>query len=251
MIEGEIMSKEDIELCKLRASEEACRMISEISGLDVVGLGTGSTVRKFIEICSLYLKKFRVVASSPDTIIFAKKLGVYTLDLLTVDEVDLYVDGADEVSTKLDMVKGRGGALLREKTLAYASRNRFYIVDHTKFTGLDYLYARPIPIEVVPIALNHVIRSIKKMGLFEPLIRTGGGKDGPVITDNGNYIIDLKPLKPIKNPGETHYKLKSIHGVVETGLFPADELVDVVIIGYPDRVAVLRRQQGLPGGRHY
>ncbi|MEM0002506.1 MAG: ribose 5-phosphate isomerase A [Desulfurococcaceae archaeon] len=242
MIDGEIMNEKDVELSKLKASEEACRMISEISGVNVVGLGTGSTVRKFIEVCFLQLRKFKIVASSPDTVVFTKKLGLYALDTLSVDEVDLYIDGADEVSTQLDMVKGRGGALLREKTLAYISNIRVYVVDYTKYTGLDYLYVKPIPIEVVPVALNYVIRSIKKTGLFEPFLRTGGGKDGPVVTDNGNYIIDLKPLKPVQNPREVHYSLKSIHGVVETGLFPSGELVDVVIVGYPDRAVVLRRQ---------
>jgi len=236
------MVEDDVELSKVIAGEKACELLTSISELKVIGIGTGSTVKKFIETCLHFLKKHKAVASSPDTVIFAKKHGIHVLDPLTVEELDAYVDGADEVSSKLDMVKGRGGALLREKTLAYMSRNRIYIVDYTKYTGKEYLYAKPIPVEIAPMTLNYVLRAIERMGLFEPIIRTGGGKDGPVITDNGNYIIDLKPLKPLLNPRVVHYDLKSLHGVIETGLFPSEELVDTVIVGYPGKATIFHRK---------
>lgn len=231
----------DVEAGKFNSASEACRSLrSSYSNVRFIGIGTGSTIRVFIDLCGDFLRDKYVYTSSVDTALYLySKLRLRSLDIQTLDYLDIYVDGADEVSSKLDLVKGRGGALLREKLLALSASTRIYIVDYTKYTGLEYLYARLIPVEVVPATLNYTIKYLKKLE-FEPQIRTGTGKDGPVISDNGNYIVDLKPLKPIVDAKSTHEKLKLVHGVVETGIFPGGELVDIVVVGYPDRAEILR-----------
>lgn len=233
----------DIERGKLTSVTEACKILrSEYAGARFIGLGTGSTVKVFIDLCRDYLRDKHIYVSSVDTSIHLySRLGLRSLDIHTLDYLDVYVDGADEVSSRLDLVKGRGGALFREKLLALSATSRIYIVDYSKYTGVEYLYAKPIPVEVVPVAVNYVVKYLAKLG-FEPQIRTGTGKDGPVISDNGNYIVDLKPLKPVINAKDTHERLKLVHGVVETGIFPGEDLVDVVVVGYPDHAEVLRRR---------
>jgi len=234
-----------VEEAKENAAREACRVLGDFREVKVIGLGTGSTVKKFIDVCIDKIKQYLIVSSSIDTTLYTKSRGFNTIDMYSVDSVDVYIDGADEVSNKLDLVKGRGGALLREKTLAYLSSYRLYIIDYTKFNGRDYLYLKPIPVEITPSTLQYTMRAIKNTGLFEPVIRTSIGKDGPLITDNNNYILDLKPLKPIEDPLNTHKLLKLIHGVVETGIFPAVELVDTVVVGYPDKAIVYNRKPRL------
>ncbi|MEM1628562.1 MAG: ribose 5-phosphate isomerase A [Desulfurococcaceae archaeon] len=236
------MAMPDIEMSKRKACENACELLARrYANARVVGMGTGSTVKIFIDICTWFLKDKVVVASSPDTALYLVNHGLNTVDPISIDRIDIYIDSADEVNSNLDMVKGRGGAFLREKTLAYMSGTRIYIIDHTKYTGVDYLYLKPIPIEIVPVTLNHVLKSIKNLDLFEPVLRVSSGKDGPVLSDNGNYIVDLKPLKPLKDPENIHKTLKLIHGVVETGIFPSKQLVDIVIVGYPDKIITFNR----------
>jgi len=232
----------DIEKSKLTSAMEACKILrSEYVEAKFIGLGTGSTVKVFIDLCRDYLRDRHIYVSSVDTSIHLYRIGLRSLDIHTLDHLDVYVDGADEVSSRLDLVKGRGGALFREKLLALSATSRIYVVDYSKYTGVEYLYAKPIPIEVVPVAMNYVLKYLARLG-FEPQIRTGTGKDGPVISDNGNYIVDLKQLEPIINAKYTHERLKLIHGVVETGIFPGEDLVDAVVIGYPDHAEVLRRK---------
>lgn len=229
---------------KIQSANEACRLLkSNYTSAKLVGLGTGSTVRVFIDTCSDYLRDKGIYVSSVDTAMYLyTRLKLRPMDLHTIDYLDVYIDGADEVSSRLDLVKGRGGALLREKLLALSAATRIYVVDYTKYTGVEYLYAKPIPVEVVPASVNYAVRELRRLG-FEPQIRVGGGRDGPVISDNGNYIVDLKPLKPIVDAKSTHEKLKLLHGVVETGIFPGVELVDVVVVGHPDRAVTLRRPE--------
>jgi ribose 5-phosphate isomerase A len=231
-----------IEACKLTSAIEACRILKmSHSSARLIGLGTGSTIKVFIDVCIDYIRERGIYASSVDTALYLyEKYGLRPLDIQTLEHLEVYVDGADEVSSRLDLVKGRGGALLREKLLALSASTRIYVVDYTKYTGVEYLYAKPIPVEVVPVTVNYVLREVRKLG-FEPQIRTGAGKDGPVISDNGNYIIDLKPLKHVTSAKSVHERLKLVHGVVETGIFPGEDLVDVVVVGYPDRAVTLKR----------
>jgi len=232
------------ESSKFKSASETCRILkSNYTSAKLVGLGTGSTIKVFIDTCSDYLRDKGIYVSSVDTAMYLySRLKLRPMDLHTLDYLDVYIDGADEVSSRLDLVKGRGGALLREKLLALSATTRIYIVDYTKYTGVEYLYAKPIPVEVVPVSVNYVLRELRRLG-FEPQIRVGGGRDGPVISDNSNYIVDLKPLKPIVDAKSTHEKLKLLHGVVETGIFPGVDLVDTVVIGHPDRAVALRRPE--------
>jgi len=141
------------------------------------------------------------------------------IPLTTLDEhptIDLTIDGADQIDKKLNLIKGMGGALTREKIVALCSKKVVIVADETKLVekiGENH----PIPIEVVPFAVSHVISEINKLG-GKPKLRETKGKVGPVITDNGNYILDVT-FEQTENLTELNRKLKLIAGVVETGLF--------------------------------
>jgi ribose 5-phosphate isomerase A len=148
------------------------------------------------------------------------------------------VDGLDEMDNNMNIVKGRGAALNWEKQLALRSKRRIYIGDHTKYNGRGYLYLKPVPVEVSPPSLHYTLALLGKHGRVR--LRTGSGKDGPVITDSGNYIVDLY-TDMITDPVRLDAEIRGINGVVETGLFP-NSLVDTVIIAYPDgRVRVFEK----------
>ncbi|MCY0868645.1 MAG: ribose 5-phosphate isomerase A [Desulfurococcus sp.] len=244
-------SPSSINEAKLNASEYTCRYLSTaFSESVIIGVGTGSTVKVFIEKCRDFLRSRLLVPSSLDTAITLASMGFTSIaDPAVVDEIDVYVDGADEVSRRLDLVKGRGGAFLREKTLALRSKMRVYIVDYTKYTGASYLYAKPIPIEIIPISVKYTLRKLKELGYGEPVIRAGSGKDGPIVSDNGNLIVDYHLVKPVENPLAFHNTLKLIHGVVETGIFPSEQLVDMVVVGEPVSVRVLKPAGEYTGGQ--
>ncbi len=241
-----VTGKDSVEEAKKNAAREACNIVSKkISSNTILGLGTGSTIKYFIDECREFIEEVKgAVVSSYDTLYYMleRELDIPIYDPLSIKKIDIYVDGADEVSTTLDLVKGRGAALLREKYLALRSSTRVYVVDYTKYTGLEYLYKKPIPVEVIPFALPIVLESVRELGLFTPVLRHGIKKDGPIVTDNGNFIVDLKPIKPIEDPFEIDRKLRLIHGVVETGIFPSRELVDVVVVGYSDHVDILEKK---------
>lgn len=229
-----------IEQAKLNACDYACRHLYRKYGdASVIGVGTGSTVKLLITKCRDFFTERVLVPSSHDTLLHLVSLGLnMVVDPAGVEDIDLYIDGADEVSGKLDLVKGRGGAFLREKSLAVRSRVRMYVVDYTKYTGLNHIYAKPIPIEVVPVSVKYVIRKLQELGYGEPLLRMGTGKDGPVVSDNGNFIVDYRLLKPVEDPLSLHNTLKLVHGVIETGIFPSN-LVDIIVVGEPAGVRVL------------
>jgi len=227
---------------KINAAVKACELVQlSFNDVRIVGLGTGSTVKHFIDACKDFLENKILVPSSFDTALHLKNLGFSKiLDPVTANVVDVYIDGADEVSVKLDMVKGRGGAFLREKSIALRAKTRIYIIDQSKFTGKPYLYLKPVPIEIVPVALPVVLDDIKSLENVEAVLRMDSSKDGPVVTDNGNFIIDLKFTTPIQEPAIMHERIKRIHGVVETGIFPSF-LVDYVVVGYPGKSILLQR----------
>ena len=173
--------------------------------------------------------RFDCVASSRATEDLARSLGIPVRDLRGDDRFDLMLDGADEVSPSLDLTKGGGGALLREKLLARLSSEVVILIDPTKL--VDGLGERsPIPVEVVPFTVPVVEREAAALG-YRVERRTVPAV-GPFRTDNGNEILDLFPHGPLRAPGDAEASLRRLVGVVEVGIFVG--LADRVVIGHPD-----------------
>ncbi len=193
-----------------------------------LALGTGSTAAFAVRELA---QRFRstpldCVASSRSTEELAAALGWPVRSLRGDDRFDLMLDGADEVSPALDLTKGGGGAMLREKLLARLSNEVVILVDPTKLVaGLGA--RRPIPIEVVPFAVPVVEREVASLG-YEVRRRAGTGGT-PLVTDNGNAVLDLVPPQPLREPDEADATLRHLVGVVETGIFV--ELADRVVVG--------------------
>ncbi|HPR41124.1 MAG TPA: ribose-5-phosphate isomerase RpiA [Candidatus Methanofastidiosa archaeon] len=182
----------------------------------VIGLGTGSTVAYFAEALGeriLNGESFLAVPTSYQSIDLCKKYGI-TLTTLDEHRPECAFDGADEVDKSNNLIKGRGGAMTQEKIVDYYSNEFFVLVDKSKLVkilGSNF----PLPIEVIPKAIKPVIDKLSEMG--SPMVRPAINKDGPVITDNGNFIVDLKTI--IKNPKEMEININNIPGVVENGIF--------------------------------
>jgi ribose 5-phosphate isomerase A len=195
----------------------------------MVGVGSGSTVRFFIE--ALGSMKARIkgaVASSEATAKHLRELRVAVVELNATDGCDVYVDGADEVTEHLAMIKGGGGALTREKIVAQASRKFVCIADSSKLVPV--LGKFPLPVEVIPMARSFVGRELAKLG-GQPELRAG------FTTDNGNLILDVRGLTIMK-PVELEERLNNIPGVVTNGLF-ARRPADVLLLGTDQGVRTL------------
>ncbi len=208
----------DKEAGKKAAAQEA---ISFVEDDMVIGVGTGSTVSYFIE--ALQAIKHRIegaVASSVATAEKLKALSIPLLDLNAVPELPLYVDGADEINSAKQMIKGGGGALTREKIIATVARKFICIADQSK--QVDLLGEFPVAVEVIPLARSYVARQIVLLG-GDPVYREG------FVTDNGNVILDVYNLK-LRDPRAMEDKLKLIVGVVESGIF-ARRTADAVLVG--------------------
>jgi len=187
----------------------------------VIGVGSGSTVDHFI--AALQTVKGKIdgaVASSVATANRLKALSIPLLDLNSVTELPLYVDGADEINSARQMIKGGGGALTREKIIATVAKQFVCIADESKM--VDLLGDFPVAVEVIPMARSYVAREIVRLG-GDPVYREG------FVTDNGNVILDVFNLK-ILNSIVLEEKLKSIVGVVESGIF-AKRTADVLLLG--------------------
>ncbi|MHB8255839.1 MAG: ribose-5-phosphate isomerase RpiA [Acidiferrobacterales bacterium] len=196
----------------------------------VIGVGTGSTANHFVD--ALATIKGRIdgaVASSQATAERLKKCGIPVIDLNAAGGLKLYVDGADEATRHLHLLKGGGGALTREKIVAAASETFVCVADESKL--VDVLGRFPLPVEVIPMARSYVAREIVKMG-GEPVLRQG------FTTDNGNVILDVHNLK-ILNPVELERMLNQITGTVTNGLF-ANRPADVLILGTGTGVRTLK-----------
>ncbi len=190
----------------------------------IVGVGTGSTVRYFID--KLVTMKHLIkgaVSSSEQTTKLLKQYGILVLDLNSCGELDIYVDGADEVNSHRQMIKGGGAALTREKIVATCSRKFICLVDESKY--VVRLGTFPLPVEVLPMARSYVAREIVKLGGM-PDWRQG------VITDNGNWILDIHNLD-MTAPVVLEEKLNNIVGVVESGVF-AKRCADEIILAKSD-----------------
>ena len=201
---------------KQRAAEAALDYLQD--GIDL-GVGTGSTVNYFIDaLPHIRLRLNSLVASSKQTQERLEGHGFQVKELSEVGTMDLYVDGADEANRHLQLIKGGGGALTREKILAAASRRFVCIIDESKW--VDVLGKFPLPVEVIPMARSYVARQLVGLG-GQPEYRQG------FITDNGNQILDVHNLK-IENPVDLERSVNQIAGVVTVGIFaqrPADALL--------------------------
>ena len=226
---------EALEQAKRASGYRAADMIEE--GM-VVGLGTGSTVYFTIERLSERIKgglKITGIPTSFQTALRAREAGI---PLSTLDEnpvIDMAVDGADEVDPNLRLIKGRGAAHLREKCVAAAANHFIVVVDEQKV--VKKLGAAAVPVEVLPFAITPVLEQLRRLGC-EPVIREAVMKDGPVITDNGNFIVDCK-FPPIGNPEKLEAALAAIPGVIESGLFCGFVKKTTVIIGGLKKVKII------------
>ncbi len=219
---------------KEKAAEKALEFVE--SGI-VLGLGSGSTVRIFIEKLGELVRreklKIEVVPTSFDTHILATKCGLKVSDLFEYPELDLCVDGADQVDSDFNLVKGGGAALTREKIVASASKKFVVIVDESKL--VDRL-SMPIPVEIIPFAYGFVRKRLEDLG-YRCELRTGSGKLGPVISDNGNFIADVSAGKIDVEDVEKDFR---IPGIVEHGVFPSS-MVDLIVVGRSDGATVMRK----------
>lgn len=208
-------NKSQIEIAKKAA---ASRAIEDVKDGMIIGLGTGSTAYFLIEGLIQKVKeglKLQAASSSIRSEEQARAGGIEILDLNICPPIDLTIDGADELTSKLELTKGGGGALLREKLLATHSSRMHVIADQSK--KVSYLGAFSLPIEIVPFGYKKTCALIDKTGSCSGRIRESKGD--LYITDNKNYIYDLKFEKLIENPLELHQALIILPGVVETGLF--------------------------------
>lgn len=207
-----------MELAKKNAARKA---LSYINHDMVLGLGTGSTVNYLLdELASVKQFIEGIVASSNATAVKVKALSIPLIDLNSVSELPLYIDGADEINLAKQMIKGGGGALTREKIIATVAKQFICIIDPSK--TVDLLGSYPVAVEVIPMARSYVARQLVKLG-GDPVYRQG------FVTDNGNVILDVHNLK-LLNPVEMEAKINSIVGVVENGIF-AKKTADVVLVG--------------------
>lgn len=198
----------------------------------IVGVGTGSTANYFIDYLADYQNDFDgAVASSEATAERLKSHGIPVYDLNAVGEIEFYVDGADETNQRLELIKGGGGALTREKIVAAVAKTFICIADDSK--KVDILGDFPLPVEVIPMARSHVGREIVKLG-GDPAYRDG------FTTDNGNIIIDIHNLD-ISRPIVMEEKLNNVVGIVTNGLF-ARRPADLLLLGTSEGVKTIERK---------
>ena len=218
-------------------SSEARKRAAAIAALSYIedgitlGVGTGSTVKHFIDALPEYAAQLSaVVSSSNQSTDQLRACDIETTELSAIGDIDLYVDGADEATEHLQLIKGGGGALTREKILTGAARKFVCIVDDSKI--VDRLGAFPLPVEVIPMARSFVARQAIRLG-GQPHWREG------FITDNGNEIIDVRNLD-ITDPAALEQEFNQIPGVVTVGLF-ALRGADVLLAGSDNQVRTLLR----------
>ena len=214
---------------KRRAAEAALEYVRDG---EVIGVGTGSTVNYFIDALAPLRNRIAGAVSSSEA--STRRLlarGIEVLDLNATGELGVYVDGADEATRTLELIKGGGGALTREKIVAACSRRFVCIVDEQKV--VDQLGRFPLPVEVIPMARSLVARELVRLG-GEPVLREG------FVTDNGNQILDVRGLA-IADPVALEGEINQITGVVTVGLF-ARRPADVLLVGTAGGVVTLARE---------
>jgi ribose 5-phosphate isomerase A len=220
---------------KQMAAEYAVNYIED--GM-IVGLGTGSTVAFMLNKLSQRVKaglNIKAVSTSMATTKLAASLGIKISMLSEVEEIDLTIDGADEVDENLNGIKGGGGALLYEKIIAFNSKRNIWIVDSTKL--VKTLGKFPLPVEVVQFGSTHLCVKLESQG-YKPTFRLTGSMR--FVTDNNNYLVDLR-VEKIEDPAGLDTKLKKFAGVVETGLFY--NIADTVVAGIGSKVEVINKKR--------
>ena len=199
----------------------------------VIGVGTGSTANFFIDMLAEVRNDFDgAVASSEATAERLKSHGIPVYELNTVSELEFYIDGADETNQRLELIKGGGAALTREKIVAAVAKTFICIADDSK--KVDILGDFPLPVEVIPMARSHVGREIVKLG-GDPEYREG------VVTDNGNIIIDIHNMD-LSRPIQAEERLNQVVGVVTNGLF-ARRPADILLLGTANGVETITRKK--------
>ena len=211
---------------KKQVAEAALAYVEDDS---IVGVGTGSTVNFFIDcLASIKHRIDGAVSSSDATEALLKQHNIPVLSLNSANDIPVYIDGADEATKHLHLIKGGGGALTREKIVAAASKKFVCIIDESKM--VDVLGTFPLPVEVIPMAQSYIAREITKLG-GQPILREG------FTTDNGNIILDVHNLSILK-PVELEQELNKLAGVVTNGLF-AQRPADVLLVASDSGVKVL------------
>ncbi|MFX1393556.1 MAG: ribose 5-phosphate isomerase A [Promethearchaeota archaeon] len=235
------MSEDLIELGKKNAAEKAVE--ENVKKNMILGIGSGSTVvyavKKIAEINRKNDLNLKCIPSSFQSyqLIIENGLILGTLD--QYPEIDLDIDGADEVDKNLNLIKGGGGCLVQEKILASNSKKVIIIVDFRKNSeNLGEKWNKGVPIEVIPMAYNPIMKKLKKLG-GKPVLRMAKSKMGPLITDNGNFIIDVD-FGTIENPTKLDEKILTISGVVDTGFFIG--LTSKAYIGQKDGSVLILQQ---------
>ncbi|WP_456330030.1 ribose-5-phosphate isomerase RpiA [Archaeoglobus sp.] len=212
---------------KYNAAKLALKLVKD--GM-VLGIGSGTTVEIFLNLLGERIREEGLVVygipTSYQSYYAAIRNGVKIIDLVE-HEPELCIDGADQVDAKMNCIKGGGGAMTREKIVAKASKKVVIIVDESK---LVERLSMPVPVEVLPFAYGYVERKLKEMGA-EVKLRHGSGKIGPVVTDNGNFVVDCDfGVLEDEDIGMIEENINSISGVVENGLFPK-LIVDEIMVG--------------------
>ncbi len=224
------------ELAEEAKRKAAAAAVKHVKDGFVVGLGSGSTAAYAIEALGERIKRERLsifgVPTSYQAFLLAVKHGIVITTLEEHPEINVTIDGADQIDAKLNLIKGMGAALAREKIVASASKQNIIIADESKKVKVLGENDHPVPIEVLPFATSILKRKLEEMG-GKPVLREGKGKVGPVITDNGNVVIDAV-FGIINDVAELERRLKMIAGVVETGLFVG--FTDLVYLGTPSSV---------------
>ena len=227
------MDKTEQDRLKMAAGVEAAKLVENDM---IVGLGTGSTVRFFVDELGRRVQEegltFTGVTTSLRTKEQAEGYGINIVDVDDVDHIDITIDGADEVDKNFDGIKGGGAALLWEKIVATNSSKIVWIVDESKV--VDTIGRFPLPVEVIPFGERHVLDRFKERG-YEPVLRLDD-QGQPVLTDEHNHVIDLH-MEKIEHPEDLAQDLITTVGVVEHGLFL--NMVDTVIVGDPNGPRVM------------
>ncbi len=225
----------NLEKAKTFAAREAIKYIEEPK---IIGIGTGSTVGVLLkEMKGMNFLDKVFVPSSLETALILSSYGLNVANPISVKKVDIYLDSADEVDRNMNMIKGGGAALTTEKILAHFSKKRVFLVDYSKLVK-RLGEKTPLPIEIIPQFTSMILEELQEKG-YKATVRTASkAKYGPVISDLGGVIVDVA-LPKEKELAEVEKELKSIPGIIETGLFL--NMADVLIVGWENKVEVFRK----------